>query len=59
MTTRPEDGRRNGTSEKVAEYLDQGLTVLEIARLLNISPAAIYRQIKRHGLTLPRERVSS
>ena len=59
MTTRPEDGRRNGTAEKVAEYLDQGLTVLEIARLLNISPAAIYRQINRHGLTLPSARVTA
>lgn len=61
MTSSPIDGRRNDTADKVAELLDKGITVLEISRLLNISPAAVYRQIKRHKLTLPseRERVAS
>lgn len=56
MTSR--DGRRTDTAERVAELLDKGMTVLEISRLLNISPQAIYRQIDRHGLTKPTERAS-
>jgi IS30 family transposase len=55
MTANHSDGRRNDTADKVAELLGKGMTVLEIARLLNISPAAVYRQIHRHGLQLPSE----
>ena len=49
------DRRYTDTSKKVAELLAKGMTVLEIARLLNISPQAVYRQIHRHGLQLPTE----
>ncbi len=49
------DGRYTDTRQKVAELLDKGMSVLEIARLLNISPQAVYRQIHRHGLSLPSE----
>ena len=55
MTTSQKDRRFTDTSEKVAELLDKGMTVLEIARLLNISPQAVYRQIHRHGFPLPSE----
>jgi hypothetical protein len=61
MTLKQRDGRRTETAAKVAELLGKGMTVLEVSRLLSISPQAIYRQIERHGLTLPteRERVSA
>jgi DNA-binding NarL/FixJ family response regulator len=55
MSSNHSDGRRTDTTDKVAELLRKGMTVLEIARLLNISPAAVYRQIHRHGLKLPSE----
>jgi DNA-binding NarL/FixJ family response regulator len=55
MTSIQTDGRRTNTGEKIAELLAKGMTVLEIARLLNISPQAVYAQIHRHGLTLPRK----
>jgi DNA-binding NarL/FixJ family response regulator len=55
MTTSQKDRRFTDTSGKVAELLDKGMTVLEIARLLNISPQAVYRQIHRHRLQLPTE----
>jgi IS30 family transposase len=53
MSSPERDGRYTDTSAKVAELLDKGMTVLEIARLLNISPQAVYRQIRRHSLQLP------
>lgn len=56
MTSSPNDGRRNETADKVAELLEKNMSVLEISRLLSISPQAVYRQIKRHGLTVPTER---
>jgi DNA-binding CsgD family transcriptional regulator len=46
------------TAERVAELLDKGMTVLEVARLLNISPQAVYGHITRHGLRTPSERAS-
>jgi DNA-binding NarL/FixJ family response regulator len=55
MSSNHRDGRRTDTAERVAELLDKGMTVLEIARLLSISPAAVYRQIHRHNLPLPSE----
>jgi len=55
MTSNHSDGRRTDTTDKVAELLKKGMTVLEIARLLNVSPQAIYRQIHRHELKLPSE----
>lgn len=55
MTANHSDGRRTDTTEKVAELLEKGMTVLEIARLLSISPQAVYRQIHRHELNLPSE----
>lgn len=59
MTLSEQDGRRTDTAARVAELLDKGMTVLEISQLLKISPAAIYKQIDRHGLTLPTQRVSA
>lgn len=50
MTVEQRDRRYTDTTEKVAELLTKGFTVLEIARHLNISPQAVYRQINRHGL---------
>ena len=55
----PDDGRYTETRERVADLLDKGMSVLEISRLLNISPQAVYRQIHRHKLTLPKERAAS
>jgi DNA-binding NarL/FixJ family response regulator len=55
MTSTQTDGRFTDTKDRVAELLDKGMSVLEIARLLNISPQAVYRQIHRHGLRLPTE----
>jgi DNA invertase Pin-like site-specific DNA recombinase len=53
------DGRANDTRKRVAELLEKGMTVLEIARLLSISPQAVYKQINRHNLTKPTERQSA
>lgn len=58
MSLREQDGRRTETADKVAELLERGMTVLEISRLLSISPQAVYRSIERHGLTKPSERAS-
>lgn len=44
------------TGTRVAELLDKGMTVLEVARLLNISPQAVYGHIERQGLKKPTER---
>ena len=55
MTT-PQDRRFNDTKDRVAEHLRNGLTVLEISRLLGISPSAVYKHIRRYGLPLPSER---
>jgi DNA-binding NarL/FixJ family response regulator len=55
MTSTQTDGRFTDTKDRVAELLDKGMSVLQIARLLNISPQAVYRQIHRHGLQLPTE----
>ena len=41
------------TATKVAELLDKGLTVLEVARHLNISPQAVYKHIHSQNLQLP------
>ena len=56
MTTSQKDRRYTDTSEKVADLLAKGMTVLEIARHLNISPQAVYGQIDRHGLQRPTEK---
>lgn len=56
MSSHSDDGRFTDTRQKVAELLDKGMSVLEIARLLNISPQAVYRQIHRHDLSLPSEK---
>lgn len=53
------DRRQNDTAQKVAEHLAKGLTVLEIARLLSISPSAVYKHIHRYDLTLPSEEKAS
>lgn len=53
------DRRYNDTAERVDELLDKGMSVLEVARLLNISPQAIYRTVERHGLVHPRDRQAS
>lgn len=50
---KPTDRRFNDTAQKVAEHLEKGLTVLEIARLLSISPNAVYKHIHRYDLQLP------
>lgn len=55
MSVSQTDGRRTETTGKVADLLDKGMTVLEISRLLHVSPQAVYRQIHRHGLDLPTE----
>lgn len=44
------------TREKVAEYLERGMTVLEISRLLGISHTAVYSHIRKAGLPTPSER---
>lgn len=59
MTSSQTDRRFTDTTEKVSELLDKGMSVLEISRLLTISPQAVYRQIERHGLELPSEREAS
>lgn len=41
------------TADKVAELLEKGMTVLEISRVLSISPQAVYKHIHRLGLDLP------
>lgn len=56
MTTAQVDARYTDTSQKVAELLDKGMTVLEISRVLAISPQAVYAHIKRYGLTHPSKR---
>lgn len=53
------DRRRNDTADRVAELLDKGMTVLEVAHLLRISPAAVYKTIHRYGLSLPSHRSAS
>lgn len=55
MSSQQVDRRFTETTSKVAELLDQGMSVLAIARLLEISPQAVYRQIHRHGLRKPSE----
>lgn len=47
------------TRERVAELIEKGLTVLEIAHLLRISPQAVYKHVKRYDLALPSERSAS
>lgn len=44
------------TREKVAELIDKGFSVLDIAHHLRISPQAVYKHINRYGLTKPTER---
>ena len=44
------------TGDRVAELLDTGMTVLEISRLLTISPQAVYKHIRKQGLPTPSER---
>lgn len=53
MSSQQRDRRYTDTTLKVADLLSRGMSVLEIARLLNISPQAVYRQIHRHDLGLP------
>lgn len=47
------------TAEQVGALLDDGKTVLEISRILEISPAAIYQHIKHHGFEKPSDRRAS
>lgn len=47
------------TRDRVAELLEKGMTVLEIARMLNVSPQAVYKHIHRNNLPLPTERGAS
>lgn len=44
------------TRQKVAELIDKGFSVLEIAHHLRISPQAVYKHINRYGLAKPSER---
>ena len=46
------------THERVAELIEKGLTVLEVARHLNISPQAVYKHMHRRDIQLPSERAS-
>lgn len=46
------------TKDRVRELLGKGLTVLEVARHLNISPQAVYKHLHRLGEQLPTERAS-
>lgn len=57
MTSSRTDWRRTYTTAKIADLLEKDMTVLEIARLLGISPQAVYRQIHRHQLELPSTRM--
>jgi DNA invertase Pin-like site-specific DNA recombinase len=59
MTSRPNDGRRNETAERVDQLLDKGMSALEVARLLGISPQAVYRTVERNKLVHPRDRQSA
>ena len=43
------------TRQKVAELIDKGFSVLEIAHHLRISPQAVYKHINRYGLPKPSE----
>lgn len=53
------DTSTKATHEKVAELIGKGLTVLEVARHLNISPQAVYKHMHRHDIELPSEREAS
>ena len=44
------------TRQKVAELIDKGFSVLDIAHHLRISPQAVYKHINRYGLAKPSER---
>lgn len=46
----------NTTKDKVRELIGKGLTVLEVARHLNISPQAVYKHIHRYDIPLPTDR---
>lgn len=54
--TDTQDRRFNDTKDRIAEHLSNGLTVLQISRLLGISPSAVYKHIKRYDLPLPSEK---
>jgi len=41
------------TSQKVAQLIAKGFTVLQVARHLNISPQAVYKHMKNAGIGLP------
>lgn len=47
------------TRERVKDLIEKGLTVLEIAHLLRISPQAVYKHLKRYDLPLPSQREAS
>lgn len=47
------------TREQVADLIDKGFTVLEIAHHLRISPQAVYKHINRYGLTLPTKKAEA
>lgn len=57
--TDTQDRRFNDTKDQIAGHLANGLTVLQIARLLSISPSAIYKHIKRYELALPTEKAEA
>lgn len=47
------------TKDKVRDLLDKGLTVLEVARHLSISPQAVYKHLHAQKLPTPTERDAS
>lgn len=47
------------TKEKVRDLLNKGLTVLEVARHLNISPQAVYKHLHKLELELPTQKESA
>lgn len=46
------------TSDRVADLLNKGLTVLEVAHELGISPQAVYKHIHKHDLTIRKRPVN-
>ena len=53
------DSTSQPTKDRVADLITKGLTVLEIAHLLRISPQAVYKHIRRYNLPLPTKRKAS
>lgn len=51
--SRERSPRLSPTKQRVKELLDKGLTVRDVAALLNISTQAVYKHMKQMGLTPP------